>query len=126
MIVHKIDKYNKGFDVRKYFPSFMAPKESGHEMGKLEYALYLKNLKYGVGDWVVSKHIRPPLLLREIYKVVMIDEIHRFISFGHPDIGPLCLTLENAWGQLVEGKRGGTFYRLVEPYELPNELVESP
>lgn len=122
MIVHKIEKHGLA---PKYFPSFYSPK-TNWEMGKLEYALYLKNLPYGVGDWVVSKHIRPPLLLREVYKVVMIDEIHRFISFGHPDIGPLCLTVENAWGQLVEGKRGGTFYRLVEPHELPNELVESP
>jgi hypothetical protein len=122
MIVHKIDKYNKGFDVRKYFPSFMAPKESGHGMGKLEYALYLKNLKYGVGDWVVSKYIRPPLLMREVYKVVSIDEIHRFVKFGHPSIGPMCLTLENAWGQPAGGKQGGEMYRLVEEHELPLEL----
>lgn len=123
MIVHKIDKYNRKFDVKKYIPSFVLPeRKSGFEMGKLEYALFLKNLTYGIGDWVVSKYIRPPLLMREIYKVVNIDEIHHFVKFGHPSIGPLCLTLENCWGQLLSGKQGAEMYRLVQDEELPLEL----
>lgn len=91
-------------------------------MGKLEYAMFISTLPYKVGDYVASTYSKKPLLKREIYKVVNIDEIHRFVTFAHPDIGPMCLTLENAWGQTLSGRQGANLYRKVEDVELPPDF----
>lgn len=121
MIIHSIEKYKEKFS--RYIPSFISPPDDEWRMGKLAYAMYLSKLPYKVGDYVTSKYSNPPLLKREIYKVVNIDEIHRFVTFGHPDIGPLCLTLENAWGQTLSGRQGSNIYRKVEFSEFPQDML---
>lgn len=124
MIVLSIEKYKEAKPHSPYFPSFTPPKTEEWGMGKLEYALYLSKLPYKIGDYVVSKYSHFPLLKREIYKVVNIDEIHRFVSFQHPEIGPLCLTLENAWGQVLSSRQGANIYRKVEEDELPPDMLK--
>jgi hypothetical protein len=116
MIVHEITKYLKEFKT-SYYPSFTPPTQ--YDMGKLEYAMFLRNLPYKVGDWVVSRHVNTPLLKREVFKVVAIDEIHRFVTFGHPTVGPMCLTLASMWGDVLTGRHGANVYRKVDDHELP-------
>ena len=94
------------------------------QMGKLEYALFLKNLPIKIGDLVVPSLSAPPYHDYQVCKVVGIDEIHRFITFGANNSGPMCLELEEFTGRRRPGRASPSYYRTLNPSEYPHRWKE--
>ena len=116
MITHEINVH-KG-----YIPSqggALVPFRSNFEMGKLEYAMYLRNLPFKKGDCVVSTWASTPYIPEEVFRINDISEIHRFVAFCAPMTGPLCLELETFSSGLMPGRKGGNLYKKVMPHEMP-------
>lgn len=99
------------------------PSYNEHSMSKLAYALYLRNLEIKVGDLVVSKYTAQPFSKYSIYRIESIDEIHRYVKFNAPHIGPDCLNLKGTNGNSSYFKAGANLYRKVLPEELPEGFV---
>lgn len=118
MIVYSIDKYKDRW-AYQYTPPTTRPSIAGREMGKLEYALYIKNLGYKKGDLIVKKHAMPPYLHNEVYKVYDIMELHRFVQWGGEGIGPRCLVLQDIQGYIVPGYAGADMFKKVEYSNCP-------
>jgi hypothetical protein len=93
-------------------------------MSKLEYAMYVKNLPFRPGDLLVAKNSFPPYHVQEIYKLVNIDEIHRFVQFCLPEVGPLCLEMEYFNGRTRSSRGGGSCYKKVEEWDIPRAWKE--
>lgn len=63
-------------------------------MGKMEFAIYLRDLKIKKGDWVTYNTRNIQLSNYNVYKVLDFDEIHYLIkSWGTPESGPIVMTL---------------------------------
>ena len=92
-------------------------------MGKLEYALFLKTLPIKVGDLVTTQYQKAPFYPGTVYKVHSIDEIHKFVEFCHPTIGPKCLNLQRVDGTVVPWKGGARLYHKIEDADIPQEWI---
>lgn len=83
------------------------------QMGKLEYALYLRNLPLKKGMLVANRYVGNYKTYHtwQVYKIVDILEIHRFVEYGDDGIGPKCLVLEHFDGTTLDWKGGGNQYK---------------
>jgi hypothetical protein len=124
MITQSITKYKeKTYSQPQQYPvtNWQRPQT---QMGKLEYALFLKNLPIKIGDLVVPSLSTPPYYDYQVCKVVGIDEIHRFITFGANNSGPMCLELEEFTGRRRPGRASPSYYRTLNPSEYPDRWKE--
>jgi hypothetical protein len=126
MIKQSITKYNEPVwtptvHYPQYHNTWTAPLPK--QMGKLEYALYLRNLPLKKGMLVVSKYLGDYQQYHtwQVYKIVDILEIHRFVEYGDENVGPKCLVLQHFDGQTLEWKGGGNQYK-----EANYELLPQP
>lgn len=94
------------------------------QMGKMAYALYLQTLPYKVGDLVVPYHCVKPYADYLVCRVRGIDEIHRFVVFAAPAVGPLCLELEELNGRVRPNRAGAAVYKRVDPADYPDTWKE--
>ena len=129
MIVKDIDVYHEpavGYNWPGQPPRYPVTNYQGnHNMGKLEYAMFLKTLETKVGDLVISKYqMSPPRMAEIVHRVVSIDEVHRFVEFGGPGIGPKCFNLQSVKGGNIEWKGGAILYRKLDPKHYPPEWIE--
>ena len=88
-------------------------------MSKLEYALFIRNMGINVGDFVVNKVSTRPFSVYQVFRVVGIDEIHRFVKYDNEVIGPLCLHLQSRYMTSPPFKGGGRQYTVVKPDDMP-------
>ncbi len=98
---------------QNHWPHFTRPT---NEMGKMEFALLLRNMGYAKGDFVVAKVVAtgsvPPA--SAIYRVSEIDEIHHFVGdWGSAYSGPVITTLES-WQPIRPWKTGCKIWRKYE------------
>lgn len=125
MIVKEIIRYKK--KVYQYTqPVYPLAQHSNPSplMGKLEYAMFVRNLPFKVGDLIVPIHYNPPYPDYMVTRLRSIDEIHRFIQFGRNDAGPMCLELEEFDGRIRPGRAAAKIYKLVNPSEYPDKWKE--
>jgi len=125
MIVHEIVKHREPPPHKpavEYYPTIYSGVDK--EMSKLEYAMYVQSLPFRPGDLLVAKTAHPPYNYQDVYKLQSIDEIHRFVKFCMPAVGPLCLELEYFSGQARGSRGGGNCYKKVEQWDIPREWKE--
>ena len=94
---------------------------SPNTMGKLEYALFLRTMPIQKGDLVVScfNKNKRPYRVADIYQVIDIDELHRFVVWASPDVGPLCLNLRGCNSTHHTFKGGAAMYVKIEEKDYP-------
>lgn len=91
-------------------------------MGKLEYAMYLRNLPLKKGMVVVNKVVvNRPYHKWQCYLIEDILEIHRYVQYDNDAVGPLCLVLKHWDGDVCAWKGGGNQYKEAEFEHLPQE-----
>jgi ribosomal protein S17 len=121
MIKHEINRYSQPTKVWKNENYPVTHYSRQKEMSKLEYALHIKNLDYQVGDLVAPITIQHrPYSKWEVYKLISIDEVHRFVTFTEQG-GPHCLTLQTVTGTELPYKGGTRQYRRIFIWEVPEE-----
>jgi len=99
---------------------------SKKEMGKLEYATYLRDLPLKKGMLVVHKSLPDGVQYHtwQVYQIEDIMELHRYVEYDIPDIGPKCLVLRHFDGNLLEWKGGGNQYKEAKFDLLPRQWKE--
>jgi hypothetical protein len=96
-----------------------------NEMGKMEFAMYVRNSNLKKGDLVASKWSKTPYHARGVYRIKDIQEIHHFVSdWGTAESGPYILTLQsvNPKEQTIQGGPG--MYTKVIGNDIPDEWTQ--
>jgi hypothetical protein len=118
MITQSITKYKEKMHVQtQQYPvtNWQRPQT---QMGKLEYAMYIRNLPIKVGDLVAPSMSTPPYNDYQVCRVKGIDEIHRFVVFGQ-NSEPMCLELEEWTGRVRSGRAIPKYFKTISPDEYP-------
>lgn len=132
MITHQIKKYltkyksstynddwpgqytTHGYQGSRHWPNYTAPKKM---MGKLEFAMAVKNSGLKRGMFVVHKLARPPYTAYQVFQIDSIDEIHRLVQQSNN--GPLCLNFLTFSGTLCKWKGGLDEYIAIDAKDVP-------
>jgi len=133
MITHTILKYKPPVYVqptRTYLPQQQPPGYLNPQMGKLEYAQFLKGLKVKAGDWIVHETAKAPYTIWQVYKCIYIEEIHHNVkNWGSHSSGPWC-GLYRGWEttNFAPDGRGQArsfsprHYKTVDHADVPDQL----
>jgi len=119
MITREINKYNIPIQTYPIISYFDNTKPVANEMGKLEYALFIRNLPFKIGDLIVPIIYLAPYYAHDVVKLISIDEIHRLVKYLGKEIGPLCLRLEEVSGKTRPAPGGALLYKKVDHEHIP-------
>ncbi len=141
MITHHINKHAAPVHQHGQWPSYYRPRlqhydrpsppvllpyqhraASPNAMSKLEYAIYLRDLPVKVGDLVTTKFTQKPYHARGVFRIQSIDELHHYVTWGAPEIGPMCLNLQGITQDgvsFITHKGGGNFYHKIADDDIP-------
>lgn len=96
-----------------------------NEMTKLDFARYLKQMHFVVGDLVTHKMAHAPYHARGVYQIADIKEIHHFVNdWGTQESGPHILTLQPVKKTDHTLVGGPGMYTKVTGDDIPEEWVE--
>lgn len=85
----------------------------------------MKKLEFGKGDFVVSKWTTTkPYRATAVFLVVDIDELHHYVEWAPPDVGPLALNLQSIFPNCKVIKGGANMYQKVSPEDVPAKWKE--
>ena len=102
-------------------------------MGKLEFALFAKALGVKKGDLVTYTGTAKPFSVHSCNLVIDIDQVHKWVDWGHETTGPKILELasftrvnleSNNKSQAPTWKGGTKNWIKVDPVDYPKEWVE--